>query len=95
MAYEQRDMSGTLFKNDYKKDGDNLPDYKGNCMVGGMKWEIAGWVKPTSKGGKLLSLSFKVPYQKTDPGAYVKPPSVPKDTGQTKLPIVAEDDVPF
>lgn len=95
MAYEQRDMSGTLFKNDKKQEGDKMPDYKGNCLIKGEKWEIGAWIKPTSTGGKLLSLSFKPPFQKSDPGAYVKPPQVPKSSdAQANLPV-AEEDVPF
>lgn len=65
MAYEQRDNSGSLFKND-KKEADNHPDYRGPCMVNGTELEISAWLK-TSKDGKtkFMSLSFKPPFKKT------------------------------
>jgi hypothetical protein len=50
-------MSGTLFKND-KGDNDKRPDYRGDCLIDGSKYEVSGWVKSGAKG-KFLSLSFK------------------------------------
>jgi hypothetical protein len=48
MAYQQKDMSGALFKNTDKK-GDKSPDYTGSVMIGGagllpvgMDQDIAG-----------------------------------------------------
>lgn len=60
MAYEQRDMSGSLFKND--KDGnERRPDYTGKAMVDGEEYRIAAWVKEGRGGKKFLSLSFSEP----------------------------------
>lgn len=51
--------SGALFKNDYKEEGDNKPDYKGPFTdENGEEKEIAAWLR-TSKGGKTY-LSVKV-----------------------------------
>lgn len=55
---EQRDNSGALFKND-KGDNDKRPDYRGDCLIDGTKYEIAAWIKDGRKG-KFMSLSFKV-----------------------------------
>lgn len=57
MAYEQKDGSGALFRND-KKGNDRAPDYRGDCNVGGQIMEIAAWIKEGQKG-KFMSLSFK------------------------------------
>lgn len=57
MAYEQRDNSGILFKND-RKTKDNHPDRSGNAMIGGVMYYVSGWIKEGAKG-KFMTLSFK------------------------------------
>ena len=57
MAFEQRDLSGALFKND-KKGNDKAPDYKGNAMVDGFEYNMAAWIKE-GKSGKFMSVVFK------------------------------------
>jgi hypothetical protein len=56
MAYEPKDGSGVLFKNEKKKD--THPDYRGDIMVGGKQYELAAWIKEGKKG-KFMSLSAK------------------------------------
>lgn len=58
MAYEQRDNSGSLFKNDKKQDGDNKPNYTGSVMINGVEMWISAWLKD-GQNGKWMSLSFK------------------------------------
>lgn len=58
MAYEQRDNSGSLFKNDKKQDGDNKPNYTGTVMINGVEMWISAWLKEGQKGN-WMSLSFK------------------------------------
>ena len=57
MAYEPKDGSGSLFKND-KGDNDKRPDYRGDIMLDGKLWELAAWIKEGNKG-KFMSLSGK------------------------------------
>lgn len=57
MAYEQRDNSGTLFKND-KREKDSHPHATGKAMIGGVMYYVSAWTKEGSKG-KFQSLSFK------------------------------------
>lgn len=60
MAYEPKDGSGALFKND-KGDNPARPDYRGDLMVGGVVYEVSGWIKPLPKdtSQRFMSLSAK------------------------------------
>lgn len=58
MAFTLKDGQGTLHRND-KGGVETRPDYRGQLMIGGATYEIAGWIKDGAKG-KWLSLSAKV-----------------------------------
>lgn len=58
MAFEQRDNSAALFKNE-RKEKDSHPDRKGSGMIGGVEYWISGWVKEGANG-KFLTLAFEV-----------------------------------
>ena len=87
--FEQRDNSGSLFKND-RKENENQPAYTGKCMVNGLPMQISAWVKE-SKNGKFFSLSFQEPWkpagEANKANGYMKDP----------LPLneYPEDEIPF
>ena len=58
MAYEQRDNSGTLFKNERKVEGDNKPNMTGKAMIDGVMYFFDAWTKEGAKG-RFQSVSFK------------------------------------
>ena len=62
-AFEQKELSGALFKND-KKEKESHPDYRGSCKIAGQEWEIGAWLKTSPKGTKYMSLSFSEPFKK-------------------------------
>ncbi len=57
MAYQQRENSGSLFKND-KREKDSQPNAKGSALIGGVEYWVDAWTKE-GKNGKWQSLSFK------------------------------------
>lgn len=58
MAYEQKDMSGSLFKND-RKESDTHPDYKGTAKLNGVDHWLDAWINTANDGTKYMSLKFK------------------------------------
>lgn len=79
--FEQKNMSGALFKNKNKRQ-DNHPDYTGSCTVEGKKLNIAAWLKKSRAGETYLSIAFSEPQAN---GA----------TTQSRPPIEDSDDIPF
>ena len=84
MAYEQRDNSGSLFKND-KKEKENHPDYKGSCMVGGVEMWMSSWLKTGANGTKFMSFSFQPKEQQQAAPPAARPAPAPD----------FDDDMPF
>jgi len=64
MAFQQKNNSGSLFKND-KKQSDKHPDYKGTAIVDGVNKNIAAWIKTSQTGKKYMSLSIQDPQPKS------------------------------
>ncbi len=58
MAYEQKDMSGSLFKND-RKETDSHPDYKGSALINGVDHWLDAWINTAKDGSKYMSLKMK------------------------------------
>jgi len=60
--FEQRELSGALFRNTFKK-APNQPDHRGSCKIGNEEYDISAWVKDGRGGSKFFSLAFqkKVP----------------------------------
>lgn len=57
MAYEQKELSGSLFKNE-KKEKDTHPNMTGSALIGGVEYWVSAWTKEGAKG-RWQSLSFK------------------------------------
>jgi len=57
MAFEQNELSGSLFVND-RKERDNQPDYTGSCKVQGVEYYMSAWVKETRAGQEFFSIAL-------------------------------------
>lgn len=62
--YEQRDNTGTLFKNN-RKEKETHPDFTGVCMVDGKAMRMSAWIKE-GKNGKFFSFAFNTPIIKDE-----------------------------
>jgi hypothetical protein len=89
-TYQQKDMSGSLFRND-KKETDSHPDYKGSALLGGVDHWLDAWINESASGTKYMSLKFK-----PKEGARGVP-NPPRDNPQAQRPGFDPDDsdVPF
>tara|TARA_R110002126_G_scaffold210336_1_gene356960 strand:- start:322 stop:588 length:267 start_codon:yes stop_codon:yes gene_type:complete len=86
-TYEQKNNSGSLFKND-RKETDNHPDYNGSCLVNGSEMWMSAWLKTSASGKKFMSFSFK-----SKEGETYVPKTQPISRASQKL--ANDDDVPF
>ena len=57
MAFEMRELSGSLFKNE-KKTEEKHPQMQGSCLIDGVEYYISAWTKEGAKG-RWQSLAFK------------------------------------
>lgn len=58
MSYEQKDNSGSLFRNDHKEQ-EGHADYTGSAKIQGCEYYINAWVNISKNGRKYFSFSFK------------------------------------
>ena len=84
MAYEQRDNSGSLFKND-KREKDTHPNARGSAKIGGVDYWVDAWTKKDKNGNPWQSLSFK---PKEARPAQTNKPAAPREPG-------ADEDAPW
>jgi len=89
MAYEKRDMSGSLFKND-KREKDSHPHATGTAVIDGVEYWVSAWTKDGQKG-KFQSLAFK---RKDERREEIKQRHVDDGYGQQPADF-AGDDIPF
>ena len=86
---EQKNNTGAIFKNDYKKT-EAQPDYKGKALIDGKEKEIALWINESKNGKKYFSAAFSAPYQ-----AEVEQGGIDADNKAKEAMRSQSDDLPF
>jgi hypothetical protein len=56
--YQQKDNSGSIFKNE-RKEQENHPDGKGSALIDGVEYWVSSWNRTSSSGKQFRSLSFQ------------------------------------
>ena len=85
MAYEAKDNSGMLWKND-RKTSDNHPNAKGDALIDGKWYWVSAWTKRKQDGEPFQSLAF-TPKDDT--------PKQQAQPTQTQAAPEFDDDIPF
>jgi len=60
MAYENKDMEGSLFKNKDKQPGDSRPNAKGVVMIKGVMYRVSAWTNKTRDGEPYQKLKYEL-----------------------------------
>jgi hypothetical protein len=93
MAFEHKDYSGAIFKND-RKEKDSDADYRGDGVIDGVSMWINAWINDKKGGGKYMKLTFRPknpPLEKPNVAVTHDDPR----TVQRGRTIELDDEVPF
>jgi hypothetical protein len=58
MAFEQKDMGGSLFRNEDRTETNNQPNAKGRAKIGGVDYFVSAWTRISQSGVRYQSLAF-------------------------------------
>lgn len=58
MAYEPKDNTGSLFKND-RREKDTHANARGSAMIDGVEYYLDAWTNEDRNGNKYQSIKFK------------------------------------
>lgn len=81
--YQRKDGDGALFQN--RKQKETHPDLRGDVLLDGKEYEIAGWQKSTRNGDPWWSLKVQ-PKREKPAGAQREPARPAQDPLDTDVP---------
>lgn len=85
MAYEMKDNTGSLFKNE-RREKDTHANARGSAIIDGVEYWVDAWTNTTNAGDKYQSLKFK--RKEAAQGGHQRPQPAAFDSD-------LDDDVPF
>jgi hypothetical protein len=88
MAYEKRDMSGSVFRNRDKR-SETHSDFTGDCLIEGQEYWMNCWEKKDKNGNSFFSFSFK----KKQPRGDTSEPA--KTQSKHSIEDIDDRDLPF
>jgi hypothetical protein len=92
MAYEQKDNTGSLFKND-RREKDTHANARGSALIDGVEYWVDAWTNEAKDGSKYQSLKFKRKEQRSGySGSYNDDPRTNSSGGSQPHD---DSDVPF
>jgi len=91
MAYEQKDMTGSLFKNN-RKERDTQPAYTGSVTLNGEQYWLSAWLKKDKHSETYMSLALKPKEERREEPA---PRQQSASNGRAPSPSPIDDDIPF
>lgn len=74
-AFKHNNMNFSVFKNDYKEEGDARPDYTGKGVINDKDVKLALWAKTSNDGTPFFSGKIE----------HIEPEE-PKEKGSTEMP---------
>ena len=66
MAYEQKDNSGSLFKNE-RREKETHAHARGSALIDGVEYYVDAWTNTDKNGNKYQSLKFKRKEARAEP----------------------------
>lgn len=104
MAYETKELSGALFRNE-NKEHDKQPDWTGNIKINGKLWRLAAWETESRGGVDYLSIKISDPadFQRRNPPSDRNTQSKPRTVDDVRRGVPRhdhaadfdDDDIPF
>lgn len=95
MAYEQKNNSGSLFRND-RREKDSHPHAKGSALIDGVEYWVSAWTKTDRNGEKFQSLSFTAKQERrAEPGKRMSYSEASGGSYGSSPSDLLDDEVPF
>jgi predicted DNA-binding protein (MmcQ/YjbR family) len=92
MSYEQKDLSGSLFKNK-RKERDSHPEYTGSVTIDGRAYWLSAWLKKDKHSETYMSLALKPKDERAGDLREASGTKPAKHASHTVNPL--DDDIPF